>query len=73
MVAELLEKAFDAATKLSEEEQRELAAWILAELESDSRWARAFSDSQDRLSALADEALRENTRGRAKDLDPSRI
>jgi len=57
MVARLLEKAFDEAAKLSEEEQRELAEWILAELESDSRWARAFSASQDQLAALADEAL----------------
>ncbi len=71
MVTELLEKAFDEAAKLSEEEQQELATWILAELEADNRWGRAFSDSQDQLSALADEALRENERGRAENLDPS--
>ena len=70
MVARLLEKAFDEAAKLSEEEQRELAEWILAELESDSRWARTFSDSQDQLAALADEALSEDAEGNTEDLDP---
>ena len=73
MVTELLDKAFDEAAKLSEEEQRELATWILAELESDNRWGQAFSDSQDQLSKLADEAHRENARGRTKDLDPSAL
>ena len=73
MVTELLERAFDEAAKLSEEEQRELATWILAELESDNRWGRAFSDSQDQLSQLANEAQEENARGQAKDLDPSAL
>ncbi len=70
MVTKLLEKAFDEAAKLSEEEQRELAEWILAELDSDERWARAFSDSQDKLVELADEALREDAEGKTKDFDP---
>ena len=70
MVTELLEKAFDEAAKLSEEEQRELAEWILAELDSDERWARAFSDSQDKLVEMADEALHEDAEGKTKDFDP---
>jgi hypothetical protein len=70
MVTKLLEKAFDEAAKLSEEEQRQLAEWILAELDSDERWARAFSDSQDRLVQLADEALQEDAEGKTEDLDP---
>ena len=70
MVARLLEKAFDEAARLSEEEQRELAEWILAELDSDSRWARAFSHSQGKLATLADEALSEDAEGNTEDLDP---
>jgi hypothetical protein len=59
MVTKLLEKAFDEAAKLSEEEQRQLAEWILAELDSDERWALAFSNSQARL-----------VEGKTEDLDP---
>jgi len=70
MVTKLLEKAFDEAAKLSEEEQRELAEWILAELDSDELWARAFSDSQHRLVELADEALQEEAEGKTEDFDP---
>jgi len=72
MVAKLLERAFDEAAKLTEEEQRELAEWILAELESDNRWAQAFSDSQEELADLADEALREYSEGRTEDFDASK-
>jgi len=57
MVAKLLEKAFDEAAKLSEEEQRELAEWILAELDAENRWGRTFSASQGELAEMADEAL----------------
>ncbi len=73
MVARLLEKAFDEASKLSEEDQRELAEWILAELESDERWTRALADSEDRLSQLAEEAINEDAKGRTKDLDPMEL
>ena len=73
MVTKLLEKAFDEAAKLSEEEQRELAEWILAELDTDERWARALSDSQDKLVELADEALQEDLEGKTKDFDPKEL
>jgi hypothetical protein len=73
MVARLLEKAFDEASKLSEEDQRELAEWILAELESDNRWNLAFADSEDRIAELAEEALEEDLKGRTKDLDPMEL
>ena len=73
MVTQLLEKAFDVAAKLSKEEQRELAEWILAELDSDERWAHAFSDSRDKLVELADEALQEDAEGKTKDFDPKEL
>jgi len=73
MVAKLLEKAFNEAAKLSDEEQRQLAAWILAELESENEWARAFSNSQDELAQLAEEALQAAHGGQAEDLDPKEL
>ncbi len=57
IMTKLLEQAFAAANKLSEDEQDALANFLLAELASERRWTRAFADSQDLLSQLADEAL----------------
>lgn len=68
-----LEKAFDEASKLPEDEQVALAAWILQELASEKRWAEAFSDSHDTLSKLADEALAEHARGQTGKLNPDGI
>ena len=44
----LLKKVLDEAAKLAPEEQRELAVFILDELRSEKRWAKAFADSQGR-------------------------
>ena len=68
-----LEEAFAAAAKWPEEEQDRLAEWVLAELASDKRWAKAFFDSQNALSKLASEALGEHQKGRTKKLDPDRL
>lgn len=62
-MTQLLEQAFAAAAKLPDQEQDAVAALLLAELESDRRWSAAFAASQDQLSALADEALREYKAG----------
>ncbi len=59
-MTKLLEQAFAEANKLSEDEQDALANFLLRELASERRWARAFADSQDLLSQLADEALAEH-------------
>ena len=56
-MTQLLEKVFAAASALSEEEQDAFAAFALAELESEKRWAKAFEDSQDELAQLGKEAL----------------
>jgi hypothetical protein len=58
-MTELLEKAFEKAAKLPPEEQDRLASAILAELESEGRWERAFADSQEALEELASAALAE--------------
>jgi len=68
-----LKKAFEAAARLPEPDQDELAAAILEELEADERWETAFARSQDALERLADEALEEHRAGRTEPLDPDAL
>jgi len=69
----LLEKAFEKASELPEEEQDDFAAFILEELESERRWEEAFSQSQDELERLAKEALEEHDAGDSGKLDRSQL
>lgn len=62
-MTQLLEQAFAAASKLPGQEQDAFASLLLAELDSERRWSASFAASQDQLSALADEALREYEAG----------
>ena len=68
-MTKLLEKAFAEASRLPTTEQDAVAALILEELASERRWAEAFAKSQDKLAALADEALAEDDRGETEPLD----
>ena len=68
-MTKLLEQAFSAASKLSEEEQDAIAALIMEELASERQWAEAFSKSQDELAKLAEEALEEFRKGKTKPWD----
>ena len=58
-----LEKAFQEAAKLPQDEQEAFARWILEELDSDRRWSQAFTESADALAGLADEAFDEYRAG----------
>ncbi len=62
-MTQLLEKAISEIRKLSNDEQDAIAAVLMAELESERRWERAFESTADQLSGLADEALREYREG----------
>ncbi len=73
MTSRLLEQAFVEASKLPEKDQDTLAAWILAELESERRWAAAFENTADLLAQLADEALAEFDAGETQELDPDKL
>ena len=64
-MTKLLEKAFAEASKLPEIEQNKVARWLLEELASEKRWEKAFSESEDVLNQLADEALKEHRQGQA--------
>jgi hypothetical protein len=72
-VTKALKKAFEAASRLPDPDQDELAAAILEELEADERWEAAFARSQEALARLADEALEEHRAGRTEPLDPDAL
>ena len=63
-MTQLLDKAVLAASKLPEPEQDALATILLAEIESERRWAESFEKSQDILSDLAAEARAEHASGK---------
>ena len=72
-MTQLLKKAFSEASKLSLLEQNALARWLLLELASEKRWDKAFAESGDLLSELADEALAEYKQGKTKLLQPDKL
>jgi hypothetical protein len=67
-----LEHAFAQAAKLPEKEQEALAAVLLEELASEKRWAEQFAASQEKVAALADEALEEYRAGKTRPFDSDR-
>ena len=72
-MTELLQKAFQEASKLPDQEQDAVATWLLAGLDSEHQWDEAFSASRQLLGELANEALAEHRAGRTQDLDPDRL
>ena len=67
---QLLQEASERAAKLPEGEHDRFARFLLAELESEGRWAELFSstESEDLLERLADEALSEHRAGATRRL-----
>lgn len=72
-MTDLLKRAFDAASRLPEDEQNAVAKWLLAELASEERWEERFADTRGGLSMLAREALDEYKRGETEELDPGSL
>ena len=70
-MTQLLQKAFERAAELSQEEQDKFARFLLAELEAEQQWAELFSrsESEDLLERLADEALAAHRAGRTRPLN----
>lgn len=68
-----LKEAFAEASKLPNEEQDRVAAWLLEELASERRWQEAFAHSADVLEKLAREARAEYYAGRTHELDPDKL
>ena len=71
-MTKLLENAFNVATALPADQQDALAAIVLDEISSEQRWDEAFAQSQDVLSVLAQEALREYATGKTASLNSDR-
>lgn len=65
-MSKLLEKAFEDASRLPAEDQDPIGEMPLNNLASEDRWQDAFAKSQDKLAALAKEALAEFKQGKTK-------
>jgi len=67
--------AIEKMSALPHEEQDRIARWILGELQDEERWTEAFSNFQDALSILADEARTDTDIGadKATQLDPEKL
>jgi hypothetical protein len=72
-VTELLKKAFDAASRLPDDEQDAVAEWLLAELASEESWVERFAGTQDALSMLAREASEEHEGDETEELKPESL
>jgi hypothetical protein len=74
-MSQLMERAFQEASRLPEEEQEAIASIILQEIESERRWGELFAHpkSADLLSRMADEALADVRAGRARKLDVNEL
>lgn len=59
-------QAIEMASKLPEKDREALGALLIQEMQSEKRWAKLFKGSQDQLSKLADEALKEHRAGKTK-------
>lgn len=57
-MTDLLRKAFDAASRLPEDQQDAVVEWLLAELASETRWEESFVETQGALSILVEECKR---------------
>ena len=71
----LLQRAFERASELPQEEQDKFARFLLAELESERQWAELFSrpESEDVLERLADEAVAAHQGGLTRSLHPTKL
>lgn len=56
-MTKLLNSAFEEISKLPEIEQNIFARFIINEIESEKKWEKKFSNSEDLLSNLANTAL----------------
>jgi hypothetical protein len=68
-----LKSAFDAASRLPENEQVAVAEWMLAELAAEAEWEKQLGETQVALSLLAREAAEEHQRGETKELNPESL
>jgi hypothetical protein len=68
-----LADVFSQISSLPADEQDRIAGWLQAELISEEGWTHRFSQSQDILNAIADEAAEDAAAGRTLPLDPDKM
>ena len=68
-MTQALSAAVATAAQLPEEEQDALAAILLEEMESEECWSALFSDSQNLLERMANEAIQDFQAGRVQPID----
>lgn len=68
-MTKLLQEAFDAAAKLSPEEQDLLAMWLLAEIVAEDEFDRKIAETAHKLTPLAEEALAKHRAGQTELLE----
>ena len=68
----VLEQAFAKAATLPEAEQDAFGRFLMAEIDAEAEWDKAFASSQDELARMAREALAEYDAGETKPLDMKR-
>ena len=67
-MTQALAAAVASASRLPDEEQDVLASLLMAEMDSEERWNRLFSQSQGVLADLAQQALLEHQAGETRSL-----
>lgn len=72
-MTELLQKAFDEASKLAPQEQDALATVLLGEIEGEHDWDAALAETQEDLADMADAALTEHRTRKTQALDPETL
>ena len=72
-MTELLEQAFEKASRLPKLEQELLASRLLAELATEDAFDQALARSGDKLARLAREALSEHRAGLTQELNPDQL
>ena len=68
-MTELLQKAFNEASKLPPQEQDALATVLLGEIEGEHHWDATLAGAQEDLADMADAALTEHRTRKTQALD----
>jgi hypothetical protein len=69
----LLEQAIERLRAMPENQQDQLARFLLRELEEDQRWSRSTAAHEGKLKGFADTLLADDAAGKSEPLDPDRL
>jgi hypothetical protein len=72
-VPNLLDEAYAIAKKLPEDEQEEIGAVLLAEIEDNRRWDELLAQPSEVIERMADRALEHHRLGLTLPLDPETL